>query len=122
METELVYSLRFMKKKKGIKIYVYVTLKALLACGVLAAAQVVFYLFNLRIFHVSGLTEWAGILLGNAWFGAATVATFLAPWFLLMLLPFDIRWKRWYRIVTEVLYIVPVLLILIPRGIGRAHV
>ena len=121
METELVYSLRFMKKKKGIKIYVYVTLKALLACGVLAAAQVVFYLFNLRIFHVSGLTEWAGILLGNAWFGAATVATFLAPWFLLMLLPFDIRWKRWYRTVAEVLYIVPVLMILIPRGANTAY-
>ena len=64
----------FMQKKKGIKIYVYLLLKGLLACGVLAAAQLVFYLFNLRIFHISGLSEVAGILLGNIWFGAATVA------------------------------------------------
>lgn len=111
----------FMQKKKGIKIYVYLLLKGLLACGVLAAAQLVFYLFNLRIFHISGLSEVAGILLGNIWFGAATVATFLAPYYLMMLLPFDFRWKRWYRIVAEVLYIVPVLLILIPRGANTAY-
>lgn len=110
-----------MSKKKGLNIYAYLTLKWLLACGVLAAAQVVFYLFNTRIFHVDGLSEWAGVLWGNIVFGLATVATFLAPYYLMMLLPFKFRWKRWYRIVAEVLYIVGVLMILIPRGANTAY-
>lgn len=108
-------------KKKGKKIYVYLLLKGLLACGTLAAAQVAFYLCNLRIFHIDGISEWLGIAFGNILFGAATMATFLAPYYLLMLLPFNIRWKRWYRIVAEIFYIVPVLLIIVPRCANSAY-
>ncbi|MBR4506290.1 MAG: sulfatase-like hydrolase/transferase [Bacteroidales bacterium] len=110
-----------MNRKKGINIYAYVILKWLLACGALAVVQVVFYLFNTRIFHVDGFGEWMGILWGNVVFGLATVATFLGPWFVMMLLPLKVRWKRWYRIVAEVLYIAGVLLILVPRGANMAY-
>ena len=108
-------------KNKGKKIYVYLLLKGLLASGTLAAAQMAFYLCNMRIFHVDGLSEWLGIIWGNTVFGAATIATFFGPYFLLMLLPFNFRWKRWYRIVAEIFYIVPVLMIVIPRGANSAY-
>lgn len=117
----MVMGYRRMHKGKELNIYAYLALKWLLACGVLAAAQAVFYLFNTRIFHVEGLTEWAGVLWGNIVFGLATVATFLGPYFLMMLLPFGFRWKRWYRVTAEVLYVAGVLLMLIPRSANTAY-
>lgn len=108
-------------QKKGINIYLYLLLKLLLAFGTLLLIQVGFYLSNMRIFHVDHLSEWMGILWGNIVFGAATVATFFGPYFLLMLLPFSYRWKRWCRIVGEVLYIVPMIMILAPRGANAAY-
>jgi phosphoglycerol transferase MdoB-like AlkP superfamily enzyme len=110
-----------MKKRKEHKIYHYLILKMLLAAGTLAVAQVAFYLCNLRIFHIEGFGEMAGILWGNVVFGAATVAAFLGPYLLMMLLPLEVRWKRWYRTVAEVLYVVPVLLMIVPRGANSAY-
>ena len=110
-----------MKKRNEKKIYHYLLLKILLAAGTLAAAQVAFYLCNLRIFHISGFGEWMGIVWGNTVFGAATVATFLAPFTLMMLLPVEARWKRWYRTLAEVLYIAAVLMMIVPRGANSAY-
>lgn len=110
-----------MQKKKGIKIYHYLLLKILLAAGTLAVMQAAFYLCNTRIFHVSGIGEWMGILWGNVVFGAATIAAFLCPYMLMMLLPLEVRWKRWYRIVAELLYVLPVAFIVIPRGANMAY-
>ena len=108
-------------KNKTTNIYSYLLLKVLLAFGALAAAQVTFHICNLRIFHLDGMREWTGLLLGNLHFGLATVATFLLPYIILMLLPLQARNRRWYRILTEVLYIAAVLIMIIPRGCNSAY-
>ncbi len=109
-------------REKGQNIYIFLLEKFLLGVGALLAAQVVFLLFNLRIFHIDGLREWVGILLGNIVFCTATIATFLLPYMLLMLLPLTkLRWKRWYRIVAEILYIVPIGVIIATRGSNTAY-
>ena len=109
-------------KKKGYGIYTFLTLKLLLALGTLLLMQVAFYVSNLRIFHLSGWHEVGGVVLGNMVFGIATVATFMAPYMLLMLLPLTrVRWRRVYRTIAEVFYIIPMLLILVPRGCNAAY-
>ncbi len=112
-----------MKKRRqhqGIGIYSYIILKSLLALGVILVMQLFFYLCNTPIFNVEG-TEWWGIFTGNLVFGAATMVTFLAPWLLLMLLPFGFRWKRGYRIIAEIFYLLGVALIIIPRAANAAY-
>ena len=106
--------------KKSTDIYTHLLLKVLLAFGALVLAQVAFHLCNLRIFHLDG-GEWTGLILGNLRFGLATVATFLLPYLLFMLLPLAVRNRRWYRILAEVLYITAVLLMVIPRGCNSAY-
>ena len=108
-------------KNKTTNIYAYLLLKVLLAFGALAAAQVAFLCYNLRIFHLDGTSEWAGLLLGNMHFGLATVAAFLLPFIVLMLLPLPARNHRWYRTSAEVFYIAAVLLMIIPRGCNSAY-
>ena len=106
---------------KNKDIYTHLLQKVLLAFGALVAAQVAFHLCNLRIFHLDGTREWAGLLLGNLHFGLATVAVFLLPYIILMLLPLQARNRRWYRILVEVFYIAAVLLMIIPRGCNSAY-
>ena len=106
--------------KKSTDIYTHLLLKVLLAFGALVLAQGAFHLCNLRIFHLDG-GEWTGLILGNLRFGLATVATFLLPYLLFMLLPLAVRNRRWYRILAEVLYITAVLLMVIPRGCNSAY-
>ena len=108
------------KKQRQQGIYPFIALKSLLALGVLLLMQIFFHLCNLHIFRVDG-SEWWGILTGNLVFGAATVATFLIPWLLMMLIPIDARWKRGYRIVAEILYLIGIILIIIPRGANAAY-
>ena len=108
-------------KNKTTNIYSYLLLKVLLAFGALAAAQVAFHICNLRIFHLDGMREWVSLLLGNLHFGLATVAAFLLPYIILMLLPLPTRNRRWYRILTETLYIAAVLIMIIPRGCNSAY-
>lgn len=108
-------------KKKGKNIYEYLVLKLLLAFGVLLLLQVLFYFANRHLMQPETSHEWIGLILGNCIFGMATVATFLLPYFTLMLLPFPFRWKRWYRIVAECFYIVGIMLILVPRASNTAY-
>lgn len=110
-----------MKKHNKKNIYLYLLLKVLLAFGTLLLMQIVFHLANLRIFHLQGFGEWASIAWGNIVFGAATIATFFAPYIIMQLLPLRVRWKRWYRILSETLYILPILILLIPRGANMAY-
>ncbi|MBR4229840.1 MAG: sulfatase-like hydrolase/transferase [Bacteroidales bacterium] len=108
--------------RKGSNIYWFLAQKVLLAMGVLFAAQVAFYLCNLRIFHIADWKEAGGIVLGNLVFAAATVGTMLIPYLTMMLIPLTrVRWRRWYRTIAEVLYVAAVLLILIPRGCNAAY-
>ena len=107
--------------KKGHNIYWYLILKLLLAFVTLMLAQLAFYAFNTRIFHGDGSGEWTGILMGNLRFGMATIGTFFAVYLFLMLLPFNVRTKKAYRCVAEAFYIIPMMLILIPRGANTAY-
>ena len=108
--------------RKGSNIYWFLAQKVLLAMGMLVAAQVAFYLCNLRIFHIADWKEAGGIVLGNLVFAAATVGTMLIPYLTMMLIPLTrVRWRRWYRTIAEVLYVAAVLLILIPRGCNAAY-
>lgn len=107
--------------KKTTDIYTHLLLKVALAFGALMLAQAAFHVCNLRIFHLDESGEWLGLIFGNLRFGLATVATFLLPYLVLMLLPLPARNRRWYRIVAEVLYIVPVLMMVIPRGCNSAY-
>ena len=106
------------KRKRGwivtSNIYAYLFSKALLALLLLWAAQAFFYLANTRIFHISNLTEWLGIVWGNIIFGIATIGCLLLPYFVANLLPFKFRWNKHYHRITEiVLYYLPVLFIIV---------
>ncbi len=105
----------------GYNTYVYLLHKLLLAFCSLMAMQALFLVANDHIFRPEGLVEWMGILWGNIVFGLVTVCTLLLPFIILMLLPVDLRWKRWYRVVTETLYILPWLIVLIARGADSAY-
>lgn len=109
------------KRLRKRNIYSFIALKFLLAFGVLIMLQVGFYVVNSHILRPEDAHEWGGIVLGNVVFGMATVATFLLPWLVLMLLPFNFRWGKGWRIVSEVWYILAVLLILVPRGANYAY-
>ena len=111
-----------MKKELREKnIYSYMVLKMLLAFGALLLMQTAFYAANSHILRPESTSEWGGIVLGNVVFGMATTTTFLLPWFLMMLLPLRARWSKWYRTVSEVLYIVAVLVMIVPRGVNGAY-
>ena len=108
--------------RKGVNIYLFLTRKVLLAAGTLLAMQLAFFLCNLRMFHLAGWSEAVGIVWGNLVFTAATVGAFFAPYLAMMLIPLTrVRWRRWYRTVAEALYVVPMLLILVPRGCNAAY-
>lgn len=64
-------------------------LRLLWALLALLAAQLLFYLFNIRIFGAVGFRQVLAILLGNLRFGFATVALFMLPY--LLILPFRRR-------------------------------
>lgn len=110
-----------MEQKKGHNTYIYTLQKLLLAFCSLEAMQILFHVANKHIFHPEGFGEWAGIVWGNIVFGLATVFTVLLPFIVLMLLPTKVRWKRWYRIVTETLYILPWLVVLVAKGADSAY-
>lgn len=93
------------------KLYKHLIVRFLLALASLWVAQLLFGLFYPRIFNLEPM-EWVGVLRGNLRFGCTTVATFLVPYMLLMLLPTRARWNKGYRRVANVLYVVPMVLVL----------
>lgn len=108
--------------KEGNRIFVYLILKLLLAVGLLLLSQVLFYLWNTRIFHVSGFGEWIGIVWGNLRFGFATMVLVLLPYLLLNILPFKYRWNRTYRFFCEsILYYIPVIAVLAVNCIDMCY-
>ena len=108
-------------KRHGHNTYIYTLYKLLLAFGSLIAMQVLFFVANSHIFRPDSFGEWMGIIWGNVVFGLATVCTVLLPFIILMLLPFEIRWKRWYKIITETLYLLLWLVVLVARGADSAY-
>lgn len=107
--------------RKGNNTYTYTLHKLLLAFCSLLAMQVLFLVANSHIFRPEGFGEWMGILWGNIIFCLATVCTVLLPFIILTLLPVKARWKRWYRIVAETLYILPWLVVLVAKGADSAY-
>ncbi len=107
--------------KKGNNTYIYLLHKLLLAFVSLLAMQVLFFVANSHIFRPDGIYEWVGIIWGNIIFGLATVFTVLLPFIVLMLLPIKERWKRWYRILSETLYLLPWLVVLVAKGADSAY-
>lgn len=95
--------------------------KVLLAFGVLMLMQALFLIFNHNIIHPEDANEWVGFVWGNVVFGMATLAAFLLPWFVMMLLPLGCRCRKGYRIATEVLYIIAVVVMIVPRAADTAY-
>lgn len=103
-------------------IYLFLLCKLLLAFAMLLLTQVVFYAANTRIFHVDGFGEWMGILWGNLVYGTATLGAMLLPYLAANLLPFNFRWNKIFRGMTELLlYLLPVSYLLIANCIDAAY-
>lgn len=110
-----------MKTKKERSIYLFLLLRFLLTLVALLLAQVVFTICNGYLFSVGSVGEWLSILWGNIRFGAATVAFVLLPYWILMLLPFNARYKKGFRCFAELIYWIGVLFILVPTLSDAAY-
>ncbi|MBO4751369.1 MAG: sulfatase-like hydrolase/transferase [Bacteroidales bacterium] len=103
------------KKKNRIpNIYAYLLIKFLLAFFALLVAQAVFVIVNMDMCHVETSHDWWRLIWGNVVFGLATVSTAFLPYFVLMLIPTELRWKRWYRVICEIIYYAVLLLMIVP--------
>lgn len=103
------------KRKNRIpNIYAYLLIKFLLAFFALLVAQAVFVIVNKGMCQVEGSHDWWRLIWGNVVFGLATVSSVFLPYFVLLLLPWKLRWKRWYRVICEILYTVAMLLMIVP--------
>lgn len=113
-------------KQKGwlntTNIYLFLLYKLLLAFAMLLLTQVVFYTANTRIFHLNGFSEALGIVWGNLVYGTATLGAMLLPYLAANLLPFNFRWNKTYRRLTEIfLYLLPVIYLLTANCIDAAY-
>ncbi len=102
-------------------IYGYLAVKLLIALVALLLTQTAFYLYNRHHFAVESFSEWTGIVWGNLRFGMATLALVLTPFLVLNLLPFRFRWSGWCRSLSNVLYLVPVLVVVLVNHIDVAY-
>lgn len=114
-----------MNEKKGWfqprSIYGYLAIKLLIALLALLATQVAYYLANTNHFKVEGFSEWMGILWGNLRYGMATLTLVLLPFFILNLLPFNFRWKKAYRCISNVFYLIPAITVIVVNHIDVAY-
>lgn len=102
-------------------VYGYLITKILIALAALLMTQVAFYLGNTRHFVVDSFGEWMGIAWGNLRFGMATMMLVLTPFVVMNLLPFKWRWARWYRSLSNLLYLLPVLTVVLVNHIDVAY-
>ena len=113
-----------MKEKSLIKthsIYGYLLLKGALALMAILVVQAIFIIANHDIFVVEGSSAWLKLIGGNLVFGLASVAALFLPYFLLMLIPGNIRWKRWYRVMCEIVYYICMLLMVVPAVVDAGY-
>lgn len=102
-------------------VYSYLATKLIWALLALLLTQLFFYLLNTHHFQIDGFGEAIGIVWGNIRFGLATLMLILLPWLVLNLLPFKMRWNGVYRFVSDVLYLVPSLAMLVVNQIDVAY-
>ncbi len=102
-------------------IYGYLIIKIIIALAALLLTQVAFYLGNTGHFIVDSFGEGMRIVWGNMRFGMATIMLVLTPFVLLNLLPFRFRWAGWCRLLSNMLYLLPVLAVVIVNHIDVAY-
>lgn len=109
------------KSSQTRNVYTYILLKLLIAFAFLFLTQAAFYLLNKMHFPIANAREWCGIVWGFTRFSFATLALVLAPFIVVNLLPFNCRWSRRYRIMSNVLYIIPALTVIVVNQIDVAY-
>ena len=102
-------------------VYGYLITKILIALIALLLTQAAFYLGNTRHFVVDSFGEWMGVVWGNLRYGMATLALVLTPFVVMNLLPFKFRWAGWYRALSNMLYLLPVLVVVLVNHIDVAY-
>lgn len=90
-------------------IFIFLGLRMLWALLALLLSQLLFYLFNLRIFGALGFGQTMTILWGNIRFGFATAAIFMLPY--LFILPFPR--KKALPLWADILLILPMVVALV---------
>lgn len=106
---------------KPSNVYGYLIVKFLIALAALTLTQVMYYALNSGHFIIDDTKEWVGIVWGFLRFSVATLALVLLPFFIMNLIPSNIRWKRWYHSLSNVLYLLPVLTVVIVNQIDVAY-
>ena len=66
------------------------------------STQLVFYFVNASLFSIASVKDAMMIILGNIHFGISTTAIVLVPYFVLNIIPIDLRWKPIYKKISEV--------------------
>ena len=102
-------------------IYGYLTIKLLIALAALTLTQVMYYALNSMHFQIDGAGEWAGIVWGFLRYAVATLTLVLTPFIVINLIPSNVRWKGWFRFLSNVLYLLPVLTVVIVNQIDVAY-
>jgi phosphoglycerol transferase MdoB-like AlkP superfamily enzyme len=72
----------------------------------LTLTQIVFYFINAAFFNIVSVSDFFSIAAGFFRYAFATISVYLLPYLLLSLLPFTIKQRRWYRTITNFLYII----------------
>lgn len=112
------------KNNKWIKtdsILLYLAMRVLVALVAVWTSHLFFHYCTRHMFHVDKLSDWGGIVWGNVVFGLAAVCTILIPYMILVLIPSGVKWKRWYKIVCETLYFLPVSALVIAKCIDAVY-
>ena len=102
-------------------IYTYISKKILLTLLALTLTQVAYLLLNWHHFQVASFGEWMGIAWGFLRYAMATVTLVLTPFIVLNLIPTNMRWKRWYRFVSDLLFLIPSLVVIVVNHIDVAY-
>lgn len=74
----------------------------------LSLSRIIFYFVNSDSFPDVGLADW----LYGMWFDLVTLCLGLLPYFIVAAAPISLHDKRWYRIIENLLFSIPVLVVL----------
>lgn len=79
-----------------------------------------FHICNAHMFPVEGFSAWMGLIWANVVFGLVSVAVVLLPYIVLVLLP-KLYARKWYRVVCEALYYLPILAMVVAKCIDSQY-
>lgn len=102
-------------------VYGYLIVKILIALAALTLTQAMYYALNSSHFKIEGFGEWCGIVWGFLRFAVATLTLVLLPFIVINLIPSNKRWKSWYRGISNLLYLIPTLTVVIVNQIDVAY-